>query len=152
LLHAYLVVPYTFYLKRNTASLIQNVISETEYFTHYCLLPLLNVIANFIIMFVLLLLLAKTSLLLLAMMLGILLPIFLLFQRFGGKLSKWGEILSKTHNEMIRIINHSLGGVKETRIIGCELYFEQQMAQEAQKHSRAATFYLGTENLATYFN
>ncbi len=147
LLHAYLVVPYTFYLKRNTASLIQNVISETEHFTHYCLLPLLNAVANFIVMFVLLLLLAKTSLLLLVMMLGILLPIFLLFQRFGGKLSKWGEILSKTHHEMIRIINHSLGGVKETRIIGCELYFEQQMAQQTQKHSRAATFYLGTETL-----
>jgi len=147
LLHAYLVVPYTFHLNRNTASLIQNVVVETEHFTHYCLLPLLGSIASFTIMFVLLLLLAKTSLLLLVMMLGILLPIFILFQRLGGKFSKWGEILSETYQEMVRIINHSLGGVKETRVIGCELYFEQQMAQQGQKHARAATFYLGCENL-----
>ena len=147
LLHAYLVVPYTFHLNRNTASLIQNVVVETEHFTHYCLLPLLGSIASFTIMFVLLLLLAKTSLLLLVMMLGILLPIFILFQRLGGKFSKWGEILSETYQEMVRIINHSLGGLKETRIIGCELYFEQQMAQQGQKHARAATFYLGCENL-----
>jgi ATP-binding cassette, subfamily B, bacterial PglK len=147
LLHTYLTVPYTFHLSRNTASLIKNIVLETESFTHYCMLPLLNSAANLTVTFVLLLLLAKTNLILLAMMLGILLPIFILFQRLGNKFRKWGETLSATYQEMVRIINHSLGGVKETRVIGCEAYFEEQMAYQAQIHSRAATLYFGSELL-----
>jgi ABC-type multidrug transport system fused ATPase/permease subunit len=147
LLHTYLTVPYTFHLSRNTASLIKNIVLETESFTHYCMLPLLNSAANLTVTFVLLLLLAKTNLVLLSMMLGILLPIFILFQRLGKKFSKWGETLSATYQEMVRIINHSLGGVKETRVIGCEAYFEEQMAYQAQIHSRAATLYFGSELL-----
>jgi ATP-binding cassette, subfamily B, bacterial PglK len=147
LLHTYLTVPYTFHLSRNTASLIKNIVLETESFTHYCMLPLLNSAANLTVTFVLLLLLAKTNLILLGMMLGILLPIFILFQRLGKKFRKWGETLSATYQEMVRIINHSLGGVKETRVIGCEAYFEEQMAYQAQIHSRAATLYFGSELL-----
>jgi ABC-type multidrug transport system fused ATPase/permease subunit len=48
---------------------------------------------------------------------------------------------------MVRIINHSLGGVKETRVIGCEAYFEEQMEKEAQKHCQAATLYYSYESL-----
>jgi ATP-binding cassette, subfamily B, bacterial PglK len=147
LLHTYLTVPYTFHLSRNTATLIKNIVLETESFTHYCMLPLLNSAANLTVTFVLLLLLAKTNLILLGMMLGILLPIFILFQRLGKKFRKWGETLSATYQEMVRIINHSLGGVKETRVIGCEAYFEEQMAYQAQIHSRAATLYFGSELL-----
>jgi hypothetical protein len=71
----------------------------------------------------------------------------MLFQRLGGKFSKWGEILPETYQEMLHVINPSLGGVKEIQVIGCELHFEQQMAQQGQKHATAATFYLGCENL-----
>lgn len=147
LLNTYLTVPYTFHIKRNTADLIKNIILETQHFTHYCLMPLLNCVANMIVALVLLLLLAKTDLLLLSMMLGVIFPIFILFQSLGKRFGKWGQVLSETNQEMIRIINHSLGGVKETRIIGCESYFEDQMKQQTLLHSRAATFFWGSEML-----
>lgn len=147
LLHTYLAVSYTFYLKRNTASIIKNMIIETQSFVHFCLLPLLNAVANIIITFILLILLAKTDLLLLTTMLAILLPVIILFQYLGKKFSKWGTILSETYQEMIRIINHGLGGIKETRTIGCESYFEQQMLEQVQMHGKAATLHYGTQLL-----
>jgi len=147
LLHTYLSVPYTFHLNRNTSSLIKNVILETEHFTHYCLIPLLMSVANLTVTIVLLGLLAQTDILLLSLMLGTLLPIFLVFQKLSKKFSLWGEVLSQTYQEMVRIINHSLGGVKETRVIGCEAYFEEQMEKEAQKHCQAATLYYSYESL-----
>jgi ABC-type multidrug transport system fused ATPase/permease subunit len=147
LLHTYLVISYTFHLSRNTSTLIKNIILETEQFTHACLLPLLNAVANFVVMMVMLLLLAKTDIVLLSLMLGILLPLFVLFQRISKQFSIWGKTLSDTHQEMIRIINHSLSGIKETRIIGCEPYFELQMAEQSRLHSKAATFYYSADLL-----
>jgi ABC-type multidrug transport system fused ATPase/permease subunit len=141
LMNGYLKVPYTFHLSRNSATIIKNTVIETNQFTQYCLLPSLNATASLIVLVVLLLLLAKTKLLLLGMTLGILLPTFILFNKLGKKFRRWGEIKSKSQKEMIRILNHGLGGIKETRIIGCESYFEQQMEDEASKFAKAATLF-----------
>jgi ABC-type multidrug transport system fused ATPase/permease subunit len=140
-MNGYLKVPYTFHLSRNSATIIKNTVIETNQFTQYCLLPSLNATASLIVLVVLLLLLAKTKLLLLGMTLGILLPTFILFNKLGKKFRRWGEIKSKSQKEMIRILNHGLGGIKETRIIGCESYFEQQMEDEASKFAKAATLF-----------
>ncbi|MDJ0633656.1 MAG: ATP-binding cassette domain-containing protein [Xenococcaceae cyanobacterium MO_188.B29] len=147
LLKAYLVVPYEFHLNKNTSSLINNIILETSHFYHFCLIPLLNATANFVITGVLLLLLANTNLILLVMILGILLPIFLLFNLLSSKFKKWGRMSSESNQEMIRTINHGLGGLKETRVIGCEAYFEQQMEQQGRKFARASTLFQSSQLL-----
>ncbi|MBE9170133.1 ATP-binding cassette domain-containing protein [Pleurocapsales cyanobacterium LEGE 06147] len=139
LLKAYLTVPYTFYLRKNTASIINNIIVETQWFTLGCLLPLLNSIANLTVVFVLVLLLAQTDLLLLVIILAVLLPTFLLFYKLRNQFKKWGREASQANQETIRIINHGLGGLKETRVIGCEPYFQQQMEQQVQIMANAAT-------------
>ncbi|NER29313.1 MAG: ATP-binding cassette domain-containing protein [Symploca sp. SIO1C4] len=147
LLNSYLAVGYTFHLNKNTASLINNIIVETQQFTNGYILPLLNAVANFVVIFALLLLLAKTNSLLLVMILGVLLPTFLLFQRLGDRFKKWGKIRSQSNQGMIRVINHGLGGLKETRIIGCESYFQEQMNQEARNFARAATLFQSSQVL-----
>ena len=141
LLSAYLAVPYTFHLKRNTAGLIKNILFETNTFTGACILPLLKSAVDLIILIFLFLVLAKTDLLLLAMILAILLPIFVLFNLLGNKFKKWGKIKSESKKEMIRILNHGLRGLKETRVIGCESYFQQQMRGVAQEFARAESLF-----------
>ncbi len=142
LLNAYLSLPYTFYLSRDTAGIIKNIILETQTFCHRCMLPLLECISNVIATFFMLLLLAKADLLLLVMFLGIVLPIFFLFYLFRRKARSWGQEESNAYHEMIRIINHSLGGVKETYVIGCKSYFEEQMSFQTNKYvTLASKFY-----------
>ncbi len=147
LLSAYMKAPYTFYLSRNTASIIKNIITETTQFILNSLLPLLTGTANFVVIVFLLIVLGYTDLLLLVMILAIILPTFILFQRLGTKFQNWGETLSISHQEMIRVINHGLGGVKEMRIIGCERYFENQMKEQAKNYSRSATLFQSSQVL-----
>ncbi len=147
LLNAYLAVPYTFHLNKNTATLIKNTLVETSTFTGACILPLLKGTVNFIVLLFLFVVLAKTDLVLLLMIMGILLPIFVLFNLLGNKFKKWGKIKSESKQEMIRTLNHGLGGLKETRVIGCEYYFQQQMAQEAGKFARAESLFSSSQML-----
>ncbi len=151
LLKAYLTAPYTFYLKQNTANIIKNIISETNQFTTGCLLALLLFTTNGIVVGVLMGLMAYNNSLLLVMILVILVPTFLVFNKFGHRFKRWGTIQSKTQKEMIRTINHSLGGLKETRVIGCESYFENQMEEQVRKYARAATLSQASNILPNIF-
>jgi ATP-binding cassette, subfamily B, bacterial PglK len=135
LLKAYLSAPYTFYLSRDTASLIKNIIIETQTFCHMGMLPLLEATSNLIAIFCLMLLLAKTDLVLLTLIASIIFAAFLLFYNLRQKSSRWGREQSNAYHEMIRTINHGLGGIKETYVIGCQPYFEQYMGQQAARYA-----------------
>jgi ABC-type multidrug transport system fused ATPase/permease subunit len=132
LMHAYLNVPYVFHLNRNTALLIQNVTGETARFGGGFMLPLLSSVSNLAVIIALILLLAGTNLVATLSIAALLLPSFYIIYLFKDKISEWGKKRSQASSEMIRIINHSLGGLKETRIIGCEPYFEAQLSKQAQ--------------------
>lgn len=147
LFNSYLRLPYEFHLSRNTASLIKNTIVETNHFTQACLLQLLNVGTSSVIIVVLLLLLAQTNILFLVMILGIILPVIILFNSFQKTFKRWGKISSQSQQGMIRTLNHGLGGIKETRIVGCESYFEAQMRYQGQRFSRAATLFSASQIL-----
>lgn len=147
LLNAYLSVPYTFHLSRNSSHLIKNIIVETNQFTNGCLIPLLEATSNLVMMVFLLVILARTSLPFLAMILIVLLPTFFFFQKLGNRLKNWGQVKSKSQKEMVSVLNHSLGGLKETRVIGCEPYFKAQMNEQAQKFARAATLFQSSQLL-----
>jgi len=139
LLHSYLAVPYTFHLNVNSAVLIQNIINETHMFCNQIMLPSLHLVTNVTIIFFILLLLLKTNLVATVAILGIQLLIFFVYYLAKDKIVLWGQEKSISQKEMIRIINHSLGGLKETRIIGCGDYFEKQMHQQSQIFAHAAS-------------
>lgn len=141
LLKAYLEVPYTFHLKCNTASIVKNIIVEVSGFAQNCLLASLMAISNAIIAIALLILLANTSPLLLILILCSLIPMLLFLKVFRGKFVKWGKEKSQSSQEMIRILNHSLGSIKETRIIGCEDHFNEQIQKQGKRFSRSSTFF-----------
>ncbi|NJO77636.1 MAG: ABC transporter ATP-binding protein [Cyanobacteria bacterium RM1_2_2] len=147
LLNAYLSVPYTFHLSRNTSGLIKNIIVETNKFCTACLVPLLNAVANLVVMSVLLALLFRTSPLFLGLILAILLPVFLVFNKLGGLFRRWGQQSSDSQKEIIRIINHALGGIKETHVIGCEPYFEKQMEKQIHLLEKSKTLFHASQLL-----
>ncbi|MEM6838125.1 MAG: ABC transporter ATP-binding protein [Cyanobacteria bacterium P01_C01_bin.120] len=137
LLNSYLRLPYSFHLKSNTAFLIQNIVNDADVFCNKTLLQVLNSTVNIVMMATLIgLLLITDALSTLAASLIIFLGIALVI-RFRKRLSLWGKISSQSKAEMIRIINHSLGGLKETRLVGCESYFEQQLSHQSKRYAEA---------------
>jgi ABC-type multidrug transport system fused ATPase/permease subunit len=140
LLNTYLSVPYTFHLRRNTSSLINNIVVETEKLGG-SLLALLEVVSNSIIVVTLLALLFVTNSLLLILISAVILPLALLFFKLSGVFEYWGRESSESQKEIIRVINHSLGGIKEVRVIGCEPHFQEQMDQQTDALEKFKVLY-----------
>ena len=139
LMHAYLEAPYTFHLDKSSTHIIQNIINETKNFSNAVLSTLLTSTANLTIIISLFLLLCITNFFAVTSLLVIVLPLFFLLNHFKDKIGNWGKEGSQSIEAMIRIVNHGLGGIKETRIIGCEPYFERQLAQQTQRFTNACS-------------
>ncbi|HEY9707173.1 MAG TPA: ATP-binding cassette domain-containing protein, partial [Oculatellaceae cyanobacterium] len=150
LMRAYLRVPYIFHLTRNTAVSIQTIVGETHKFANGILMPVLFSLSNFTIICTLTILLLSTDLIATALILISLLLLSSFLYQFKDKVAAWGKEAHESDIEMIRIINHGLGGFKETRIIGCELYFETQMAEQAERYKLAMTGYHAFSLLPRY--
>ncbi|MEM6451584.1 MAG: ABC transporter ATP-binding protein [Cyanobacteria bacterium P01_D01_bin.105] len=138
LMNAYLRVPYPFHLKHNTSTLIHNVAGETSKFSHALLLPLVFSLSHLTVILALIALLAATNIFATLSVTGILLLVFLIVSLFKKRIAVWGQNGSKAESETIRIINHSLGGIKETRLFGCESYFEKQFSKASKQLSSSA--------------
>jgi ABC-type multidrug transport system fused ATPase/permease subunit len=139
LLHAYLTAPYTFHLNTNSTVLIHHIITETQQFCLQVMLPGLQFAANATILFFILVLLLKINSVATIAILGMILPILFIYYLFKDKIVLWGRQRALAQKGMMRVINHSLGGLKETLIIGCEDYFEDQMHHQSKSFTRAAT-------------
>lgn len=150
LMQAYLRVPYIFHLTRNTAVSIQTILGETHKFANGILMPVLFSLSNLTVICSLTLLLLSTDLIATALILISLLLLSYFLYQFKDKLYRWGTEAHESDVEMIRIINHGLGGFKETRIIGCEFYFESQMAEQAERYKAAMTGYHAFSLLPRY--
>jgi len=147
LLSAYLSVPYSFHLSRDSAGLTKNILIETQNFCFKCILPMLEAFANLVTIFALLLLLAKASLVLLVMIGAVVLPTLLLFYLYKDKAKIWSREASESYHGIFRAINHGLGGVKETYVIGCKDYFVQYAEASADRNIEAMTKFSNFQTL-----
>lgn len=136
---AYLYSEYGYFISKNSSTLIRNIIVETQNFCSGVLLSLLYGISNLMILICLLGLMAFTDPLLLAGTLMSLLPVLILVYILRHKLRKWGKNASEATQGIIKVLNHGLGGFKETRIIGCSPYFDHQMHVYASQYARSSS-------------
>jgi ATP-binding cassette, subfamily B, bacterial PglK len=150
LMHRYLGAPYIFHIGRNSSVLIQNIIIETEHFSNRVMMPLLTSISNGIITISLVALLVKTNAMAMVIIGGILIISYGLLESSKHKIAKWGKDCSDALTEMIRSINHGMGGFKETKIIGCESYFEDKLISQIELYSSSASLALSFGNLPRY--
>ena len=136
LMQAYLRAPYPFHLENNSAQIQQNVITETRRFSNGVLIPFLQFASNLFITASLGIMLCLTNIVAIVVILGAALPLVLLFGLIKNRLSAWGKRISETETEILRLVNHSLGGIKEAKVIGCEPYFEDQIQHQAHIYAK----------------
>ena len=150
LMKAYLAAPYTFHLNRNSATLVQNIVSETDRFTNGLMMPLLTSISNGIVTLALIALLIKTNVMAVAIIGVVFLFAFAIVYFLKDPLKRWGKEGTDARIEIFRAINHSLGGLKETKVIGCEPYFEAQLDEQVKKFGRSTALALSFSNLPRF--
>ncbi|PZV15460.1 MAG: ABC transporter ATP-binding protein [Pseudanabaena sp.] len=150
LMNAYIEAPYDFHLNINSAKLIQNITATTDKVSVGVVMGVLTSTSNMLVVVSLMALLVKTNIMALLLIAMLLLVMVGLLKLMKPRLTTWTHDGWQASGEMIRILNHGLGGLKETRIIGCESYFEQQMKEQAQKFSRNTSLAEGYGNLPRY--
>ena len=150
LMKSYLAAPYTLHLTRNSANLVQSVVTFTDRFCIGLVLSLLTAISNGVVIVALVILLVSTNAAASVGISVVLLVALAVLNPLKGKLSHWGKEGFDASAEMIRILNHGLGGLKETRIIGCEPYFAEQMNDAARKYAKNMGLASGYANLPRY--
>lgn len=142
LLSAYMQMPYTFHLKNNSAFMIQSIMNHTVSFCNGILLELLNSFVSLTIITFLSILLIYTSPIATIVIGLILFVVFAIILRLKNTLARWGKTIAQSQAEMIRVVNHSLGSVKETKVIGCESFFLDQLDTQAQLYSTSLSDFM----------
>ena len=150
LMKAYLAAPYSFHLNMNSATLIQNITTTTDNVCIGVVMGMLTSISNLLVTFALMALLVKTNAMALILIAMLSIVMFALSKAMKQSLARWSQEGWQASGEMIRILNHGLGGLKETRVIGCESYFDRQMQQQAAKFATNTTLAQGYGNLPRY--
>ncbi|WP_237747903.1 ABC transporter ATP-binding protein [Spirulina subsalsa] len=140
LISQYLAAPYYFHLTRNSAELIQQITEYTRFFAIDIVIELLNTSSSLMIAVAIIILLCFNSLLTVVAILLICLPLVILLIFVRQKIRYWGKKATRSNEQMVRVINHSLGGIKESKVIGCSNYFEQQISEEADIYERASSW------------
>ncbi|MCW6037312.1 ABC transporter ATP-binding protein/permease [Spirulina subsalsa FACHB-351] len=140
LISQYLAAPYYFHLTRNSAELIQQITEYTRFFAIDIVIELLNTSSSLMIAVAITILLCFNSLVTVLAILLICLPLVILLVFVRKKIRYWGKKATRSNEQMVRVINHSLGGIKESKVIGCSNYFEQQISEEADIYERASSW------------
>ncbi|MGP1383515.1 MAG: ABC transporter ATP-binding protein [Thainema sp.] len=137
LVKAYLDAPYIYHTQKNSASIIDNILEIANKFTLTILTPLLTTVSNIFVSCALFVLLYKTSSITMTVLLFVLLPVFVFFNSFRIKIQDWGKQVRTSKEEIIQTLNHAFGGIKETKVIGCESFFEAEILEKAEKMEAA---------------
>jgi ABC-type multidrug transport system fused ATPase/permease subunit len=150
LLKAYIEAPYSYHLRINSATLIQNLTNTTDAVSIGVVSTFLTFISNSVIVLALMLLLIKTNAIALILIAVLLLISFGLLHPIKDRLARWSKQGFDAYGEIIRITNHGLGGLKETRVIGCEPYFEHQMEEQTGIYAKTTTLSSAYGNLPRF--
>lgn len=150
LLKAYADAPYTYHLTQNSAALMQNMVIETDQFCYRVLMPFLFAVSNSVVITAIVALLIYTNIMAVVIIFGVMLLSWAIFSQFKHKISHWGKEQSESYEEMIRIINHSMGGLKEIRVIGCAPYFEQKAVEQMTRNAVSGSSFMAFSNLPRY--
>ena len=132
LMHSYQHLPYSIYLKRNSAEYINSVQTLTGSFQSV-LQQLLRIASDGIVALVILSLLIWENALALSLMVLLVGSNLLLYDRiFRNRMRDYGRRQNLAAREMIQGIQEGLEGLKEIRILGCESHFFQKFRHGAE--------------------
>lgn len=120
----YLSQPWSFYLQRNSAHLINVLTNETNQFGSYALQPILTLITEILVLtaiFLLLILTEPVAALSIISVLGLVLLVIYTITK--NKFARWGA--DRQFHESLRIqqVQQGIGGVKEIKLLGREKDF-----------------------------
>jgi len=138
LLASYLNRPYSFHLQHNTAQLIRNVTTEVGTVYYFTLVPILTLVSECLVvlaLFLLIVIVDPNAAIALLVVGGIL--VYSFYRSFKDRMLQIGTQLQHSSGMMIQCAQEGLGGVKEIKVMGREVFFESTFARQVERYARA---------------
>jgi len=127
ILDLYLRQPWLFYLERNSAQLIRNVINETHLLTDYGFNEALNLFRHTILIAAATLLLLMVEPLATTVVIVFLGFLGWLYHLFGQvRIRNWGQQRLDCEAARLKVVQQGLGSVKDIKVLGREDWFLDQ--------------------------
>ena len=120
----YLSKPYSFHLQTNSSVLIRNLTIEINAYCQHVLMPILNLISEFLVVIALLAMLILVEPIATLCLGSCLLIVALVFHRFtDSNVSRWGEARQVADEEKIKYLQQGFGGIKQIMLSQSLDYF-----------------------------
>jgi len=139
LLNAYLSAPYTFHLQRNTAELLRNINVEIPYIFDEVMRDIMIIGSEAMTAFCIMIVLFyfdPISFLVALLILGTATTVF--YNVVKNRLNILGKVQQYHRGKMIQWVNQSLGGIKESKILGREQYFVENYSKHMENYTETA--------------
>ena len=133
LLKAYLDSPYTFHLQHNSADLIRNTTGEVGQVFANIITPSLLLLAEVIVLiFITLVLITFEPISSAIAALSLFLATFIFNKLIRKQVNKQGLVRQQRAGKLLQCVTQSLGGIKETKVLGREDFFVEAYKKENQ--------------------
>ena len=141
LLKAYLNSPYIFHLQHNSADLIRNTNYEVSTIFGGVISPSISLLSELIVTILITLILIifePISSAITALVLFI--AIFTFNQVIRKQVAKQGLIRQQKSGKLLQSVTQSLGGIKETKVLGRERFFVEAYTKQNQELNQSILF------------
>lgn len=124
---SYIYAPYQFFIKSNSADLINKITSDTGNFTNNVYINILRFLSDTILLSVVFITLIAISFWVLPVLLFFIIFVWVFYKFSKNKTFEYGKIGTKSNEYIIRNITQSISGIKITKIHLLEKYFSNSV-------------------------
>ncbi|MDA7579140.1 ABC transporter ATP-binding protein/permease [Alphaproteobacteria bacterium] len=135
----YLYQPYSFHQRNNSAQLIRNISGEVSILISYGINSILIIATEAMVVLGILVMLITIEPLGAAIVVLLVGPLsFVFYGLFRSKVARWGKARQIHDGLLLQNLQQGLGGVKDTKVIGCEETFVDEYDFHNKKSSKIA--------------
>ena len=135
----YLYQPYSFHQRNNSAQLIRNISGEVSILTSYGINSILIIATEAMVVLGIIGLLITVEPFGAAIVVASVGPVsFLFYWLFRSRVARWGKARQFHDGLILQYLQQGLGGVKDTKVIGCEETFVDEYDFHNKKSSKIA--------------
>ena len=137
LMEGYISQPYSWFLNRNSLELGKNILSEVSMLTHQALLPVMNLISNSVIVFLIINLLMLVNLKLALTVVLVIGGAYLIFYKLSQNfLKNIGKNRYDSNELRFKELNEAFGAFKEVKLDKLEEAFIKRFSIPAKMHAK----------------
>jgi ATP-binding cassette, subfamily B, bacterial PglK len=141
LVRGYLGMPYIGHLSRNSSELLRNTTIAIRDLSGRVFLPVINLIAETLLVVTLLVVLVLSAPLATALALVVIVPAVLVIQRvIQPRMKRLGLVSHAITKANLQTLQQGLDGIRDVKVLGKEQFFAQAFTDNRRKQARAETF------------